>query len=94
MLVEKCLVSLVLASLLPPEAADFLSAHSQQSISKSSLHNNTVLLRLKKVRTFRLNAEIQRTLKRYWENVPGAIARLFFWRFARIPKFLPKSVNW
>ncbi|MFN6565797.1 hypothetical protein [Dendronalium sp. ChiSLP03b] len=25
---------------------------------------------------FRLNAEIQRTIRRYWENVPGAIAYL------------------
>ncbi|WP_414755240.1 hypothetical protein [Anabaena sp. CCY 9910] len=50
-----------------------------KSVQPSQQEVQEVLQQLREIPCtpqFRLNAEIQRTVKRYWENVPGAIAYL------------------
>jgi hypothetical protein len=51
----------------------------EKSIQPSQQEVQEVLQQLREIPCtpqFRLNGEIQRTVKRYWENVPGAIAYL------------------
>ncbi|BAB78215.1 hypothetical protein ACN23B_27600 (plasmid) [Anabaena sp. FACHB-709] len=55
-----------------PEPVDKSVQPSQQEVQE-------ILQQLREIPCtpqFRLNGEIQRTVKRYWENVPGAIAYL------------------
>ncbi|MBD2253380.1 hypothetical protein [Nostoc parmelioides] len=51
----------------------------EKSVQPSQQEVQSVLQQLREIPCtpqFRLNGEIQRTVKRYWENVPGAIAYL------------------
>ncbi|MBE9053937.1 HTH domain-containing protein [Nostocales cyanobacterium LEGE 11386] len=51
----------------------------EKSVRPSQQEVQEVLQQLREIpctQQFRLNGEIQRTVKRYWENVPGAIAYL------------------
>nr|WP_322664801.1 hypothetical protein [Dendronalium sp. ChiSLP03b]MDZ8208320.1 hypothetical protein [Dendronalium sp. ChiSLP03b] len=62
------------------DEGDYSAAESmEKSIQPSQQEVQFVLQQLREIPCtpqFRLNAEIQRTVKRYWENVPGAIAYL------------------
>jgi len=59
---------------------DYSASESmEKSIHPSNQEVQEVLQQLREIPCtpqFRLNAEIQRTVRRYWENVPGAIAYL------------------
>ncbi|MBG1261957.1 hypothetical protein [Nostoc commune] len=59
--------------IIPPQTAEFI----EKSIQPSQQEVHEVLQQLRETPCtpqFRLNSEIQRTVKRCWENVPEAIA--------------------
>jgi hypothetical protein len=61
------------------ETDDDVTEPVEKSIQPSHQEVQEVLQQLREIPCtprFRLNSEIQRTVKRYWENVPGAIAYL------------------
>ncbi|WGV29185.1 hypothetical protein [Halotia branconii] len=61
------------------DSGDDYAEPVEKSIQPSNQEVQFVLQQLRDIPCtpqFRLNAEIQRTVKRYWENVPGAIAYL------------------